>query len=210
MSLSDDLAVRGRWELPDFVLDPENFVLIWVDDDEDQGPFHANFGLDWRGEEIGLFDLAQKGYHPIDTYAFGVQAVDISMGRLPDGGSQWVFYASPTPGYSNEPSTGVDDPTAIQPVTPLPLAIEPPVPNPFNPSTLVRFTLPSRAPATLAVYDLQGRLVRILEQGTLDPGTYERRWDGRTGRGGEASSGVYWLRLDTGEGTRVTRAILIR
>ena len=68
-------------------------------------------------------------------------------------------------------------------------------PNPFNPSTQISFTLPSRANVELAVYDLLGRKVRVLLDGRLEAGYHSVRWDGRDQSGGQVSSGVYFYAL---------------
>lgn len=71
-------------------------------------------------------------------------------------------------------------------------------PNPFNPSTRIRFELSRPAVVTLRIYDLQGRLVRTLvENDHLVPGRYESEWDGRDEREASAAAGVYLYRLVT-------------
>ncbi|RPJ47323.1 MAG: T9SS C-terminal target domain-containing protein, partial [Candidatus Latescibacterota bacterium] len=83
-------------------------------------------------------------------------------------------------------------------------------PNPFNPSTRLRFDLPERAAVRLVVYDVAGRAVRVLVEETLGAGSYEETWDGRTEQGEDAASGVYWARLDAAGRTETTRLSLVR
>jgi len=71
------------------------------------------------------------------------------------------------------------------------------VPNPFNPTTLIRFELPARAHVRLLVFDVRGRLVRTLVDGELQPGGQEIAWNGRDGDGRNVASGVYFYRLET-------------
>ena len=82
------------------------------------------------------------------------------------------------------------------------------VPNPFNPSTVIRFDLPAGRTVTLRIYDASGRLVRTLLDGRgLPGGRQDARWDGRDDRGRALASGVYFYRLDTGferDGGRMT------
>jgi len=103
--LTDNLSKPDKWKMPDAYIEPGAFLLFWADDETDQGPFHTSFKLDKDGEEIGIFDADQV---KIDSYVFGVQSTDISEGRLPDGGTDWVFFDQPTPGASNEAS-GLDE-----------------------------------------------------------------------------------------------------
>ena len=82
-------------------------------------------------------------------------------------------------------------------------------PNPFNPATQIRFTLPGTGSAWLIIYDVQGRLVRHLLQGeSLNAGEHVRRWDGRGDAGGFVPSGVYFARLHGG-GVQVTHKMTL-
>ena len=71
-------------------------------------------------------------------------------------------------------------------------------PNPFNPLTKITFELARTTTVNLKIYDLQGRLIRVLvTDELLKPGVYEAEWDGRDGRGAIVASGVYLYRLVT-------------
>ncbi|MEZ5084527.1 MAG: CotH kinase family protein [Bacteroidales bacterium] len=99
--LSDNPANPDKWQFPDITLLPGAHLMIWTDNDEDQGTFHTNFKLDVDGEEIGLYDSETTAFFPIDTLSYGPQQTDISFGRKTDGGSAWVFFTNPTPNSSN-------------------------------------------------------------------------------------------------------------
>ena len=73
----------------------------------------------------------------------------------------------------------------------------PNVPNPFNPMTRVRFELEASQQIQVAVFDLSGRHIRTLVDGTLGAGPHERVWDGRDDLGRQAPSGAYYVRLVT-------------
>jgi aminopeptidase N len=83
-------------------------------------------------------------------------------------------------------------------------------PNPFNPSTTLRFTLPVAGPASLSLFDVQGRLVRTLVDGSLDAGSHEARWDGRDRRGRTVASGTYYARVAAGSATSVRAVVLTK
>ncbi len=72
-------------------------------------------------------------------------------------------------------------------------------PNPFNPSTKIRFNLAEAGKVELNIYDLSGRRVRTLLDGPMDVGTHELDWQGRDDAGHELASGVYFLRFSAGE-----------
>ncbi|MBN1825758.1 MAG: T9SS type A sorting domain-containing protein [Candidatus Eisenbacteria bacterium] len=83
-------------------------------------------------------------------------------------------------------------------------------PNPFNPSTHIAFDLPAEGRTRADVYDLSGRLVRVLSDRTLSAGSHTIRWDGTDDRGNEVSSAVYFCRVTHGGNTEVIKMSLVR
>ena len=83
---------------PDIEISGEGHLLIWTDDDEEDGYLHTNFKLSSSGEEIGFFD---PDLNIIDQISFGEQSDDISYGRVTDGSYSWQLFDFPTPGFSN-------------------------------------------------------------------------------------------------------------
>lgn len=73
-------------------------------------------------------------------------------------------------------------------------------PNPFNPATTISFALATPQRATLAVYTVDGRLVRTLLEGDLATGPHAVAWDGRGADGRVVASGTYLYRLRTADG----------
>jgi len=92
---------------------------------------------------------------------------------------------------------------------PAPATLAPPAPNPFNPRTALSFTLAEAGPARLAVYDLQGRLVRRLHDGELAAGAHVRTWDGRGDGGRRLAGGPYLVRLDASGAPPQTRKVVL-
>ena len=85
-------------------------------------------------------------------------------------------------------------------------------PNPFNPETVIGFTVPGTGPALvrLRVFTVDGRLVRTLVSRRLDPGYHEARWNGRGDRGEGLASGVYIYRAEIGSTTLTRKMALLR
>ncbi|MBT4292737.1 T9SS type A sorting domain-containing protein, partial [bacterium] len=83
-------------------------------------------------------------------------------------------------------------------------------PNPFNPLTTISFTLPERQQVTVAVYAIDGSLVRTLVDGVMDGGSHLVQFDGRDNRGAKIASGAYLYRLKTADKTTVRRMMLVR
>ncbi len=88
--------------------------------------------------------------------------------------------------------------------------LDPPAPNPFNPRTTLRFTLPPGGPwpLRLEVRDVRGRLVRSLIEGERSGGSYAVEWDGRTDAGRPVASGIYLVLLEVA-GERFSRKLLL-
>jgi hypothetical protein len=75
-------------------------------------------------------------------------------------------------------------------------ALFPNRPNPFHGSTTFRFAVPHPGgPVVLAVFDVHGACVRILDEGHASPGTHSIEWSGTDSRGRSLSPGVYFVRL---------------
>jgi M6 family metalloprotease-like protein len=72
-------------------------------------------------------------------------------------------------------------------------------PNPFNPLTRIRFSLPTRSRVTLTVYDIRGKRVTTLLDGIHDAGVNEIIWDGRNAHGAPVATGVYFYQLRAGK-----------
>ena len=103
-TLSDDISTPGLWALPAGTSIPAaGHLLIWADDDPQDGPLHANFKLNRDGEEVFLHHSDGR---LLDFLSFGPQGDDISTGRLFEGQRPWVTYANPTPIASNEQNCG--------------------------------------------------------------------------------------------------------
>jgi len=83
-------------------------------------------------------------------------------------------------------------------------------PNPFNPSTTIRFSLPGAGPVLLSFYDVNGRLVRTLIDGTMQAGLHEVVWNGRDQSGRAVASGIYLYRLTSGKGIVMRKMALVR
>jgi hypothetical protein len=98
-TITDDLEKPDRHELDASLTVPAGgFLLLFADDDEEDGANHLNFDLTAEGENIGIFDDAAR---PSDQLEYGAMAGDLSAARMPDGSSNWEITDQDTPGSSN-------------------------------------------------------------------------------------------------------------
>ncbi len=84
------------------------------------------------------------------------------------------------------------------------------VPNPFNPTTVIRFGLSEAGHARLRICDLAGRLVCDLVDADLTAGDHEIQWNGQDRFGRHVSSGVYIARLESAAAVKSIRLALLR
>lgn len=87
-------------------------------------------------------------------------------------------------------------------------------PNPFNPSTNIRFNIPDNftdgIQVHLRIYNLMGQLVKTLVDEQRFPGEYTARWDGRDQRHESVSSGIYIYQLVAGEFKMTKRMLFLK
>jgi len=93
---------------------------------------------------------------------------------------------------------------------PASLVLEQNFPNPFNPTTEIRYTLPAAGAVRLALYDLTGRLVMILFEGEQRAGRHTIRWHGQDRHGRPVGAGVYFCRLETPGAVQTRKLVLAK
>jgi chitinase len=81
----------------------------------------------------------------------------------------------------------------------------PAYPNPFNPTTTIRYFLPENAQVSLEVFDVLGRRVAQLANGSRNAGTHEVRFDAAA-----LAGGVYFCRLQAGREVRLMKLVLLK
>jgi flagellar hook assembly protein FlgD len=83
-------------------------------------------------------------------------------------------------------------------------------PNPFNPRTTIAYELAEAATVKLAIYDLRGMQVRVLEAGSRPGGRHQTIWDGQDDQGRAVPAGTYFCRLSTAQGSQTRKLTLAR
>ncbi len=83
-------------------------------------------------------------------------------------------------------------------------------PNPFNPSTSLRFSLPVAGQVRLDVHDIRGRHIRALVDEIREAGYHTVTWSGRDDSGATVASGAYLYRLQAGDFVSIKNMILVK
>ena len=104
MYFTDTIGDDDPYQIPDTdpsltTVQPKGYILIWCDDDQEQGPLHVSNKLSKGGESIVL--ISQDNQTIIDSLSFTEQTTDVSMGRDPNNVNEFIFFENPTPGLPN-------------------------------------------------------------------------------------------------------------
>lgn len=163
--LSDDFQDPSKWRLPAVTLNGDEYILLWTDNDPEQGFDHADFSLNADGEQIGLFSSASEYFAAIDTFTFGLQAADVSVGRLPNGEGPFIILPGPTPGFDNY-AVGITEETSAGNSLQI-------LSNPSSGMAMIQVICnPSEQLVTLQLCSMQGVTVKELESLMLPKGTH--------------------------------------
>jgi len=83
-------------------------------------------------------------------------------------------------------------------------------PNPFNPRTMIKFSLAQGGPAQLIIYDVNGRRVKTLVNGSQVAGPHEVVWDGTNDSGQQVASGIYWSKLTVNDWSSNRKMVVLK
>ena len=106
--------------------------------------------------------------------------------------------------YSN--SVGVDNRNETFPQG---FALEQNFPNPFNPSTTIRYELPEEAMVNITIYDMIGRQVKTLINGSQTAGYKSTQWNATNDTGSPVSAGIYLYMIQAGEFRQTKNMVLL-
>jgi hypothetical protein len=105
MSLTDDTTMSRRWIFPaGMILNGQSFLRVRCDGDLPASGTNTGFALKANGGAVYLFNRIADGGSLLSSIAYGLQAADYSIGRIPNGSSNWVL-TIPTLGAGNLPAT---------------------------------------------------------------------------------------------------------
>ena len=189
-----------RWFTNDLGNNPgeDPWRVLVTDDGETWTAMHSSTEsqLSWLLQSHRVEDFLELG----PTVRFKFLVTDEGGDSLVEAGLDELVLT----GYTLDPTTSVGDSPSPQ------LALAQNRPNPFNPSTEIRFALPRGGEVRLQVFDLEGRLVRSLLSEVMPAGSHRVVWQGDDHRGVPVASGVYFYRLQTGTGDLVRKMTVLK
>jgi hypothetical protein len=199
--------------------------------DEEMNPNSAGYRVIAKNLSTGKAVAAvTKDVGPSRTntgVGYQVAIVDIETGRAAKIGDSFeIAVRSPSPLISVQPLrhtvTAADVrqslirlPALVVYEIPMETELLANYPNPFNPETWIPYRLAEDAFVTLAIYDLNGQIIRTLEVGHRIASAYENRakaihWDGRNDVGEQVASGVYFYTLTAGDFSATRRMVILK
>jgi len=182
---------------------PEEFLLLWTDDSEDQGLLHIDVLLSTTGGDLGLY--MQDTTTAVDIINYSIQAPDIAYAREEDGSDSWL-YMNPTPGLSNTTIMNVEE----NELYPISFTISQNYPNPFNPNTTINYELFNDSKVNIEVFDISGRTVKELINDHHNIGKYTIDWNAVDDNGQKVSAGLYFYSISTEYFTETKKMILLK
>lgn len=101
--ITDDSTNKNKFKIDNLSIPGKGFIVVYCDDSSKiTTQIHTGFKLSSSGEFVGLYKKdASDNFIPLTEYPFGVQSSGPSVGRYPDGGTNWVTNLVPTPGATN-------------------------------------------------------------------------------------------------------------
>jgi hypothetical protein len=195
-----DASAEGRLRILDVSV-PTNPVLVWQDPTPrpSTGVFVSGHYAYVAASGTGLmvFDVSD----PVDADHVLTETTPTgARGVVVRGGCDVALL-----GYGTI-STGIEDRPA-----PDAFALYQNIPNPFNPSTVIRYDVPpGGGRVSLRIYDVAGRLVRTLVDADETAGVKQVTWDGRNSHGNQVATGVYFYRMTAPGFTTTRRMVLLR
>jgi hypothetical protein len=162
--------------------DGASFTVMRKSSAEDE---FTNLPGECSSDHPASFHYVDHDVEPGETYVYRVDVQDEDGGRIL---------------FETQPLT----------VPQAPVTLYQNFPNPFNPSTTIRFYIPQRTRAVLEIFDAAGRSVARLFDEERAEGWYAVEWSGRDRNGGAVRSGVYFYRLTTGKVSRSRKLVMVR
>ena len=154
----------------------------------------------------GVIDIARLGVGSAGLIGQG-EAATVTFRRVGEGDAGIAIESVDARSAPNLPVAMTFTNSRV-PLLPAVTSFDRPAPNPVRGRTTLSFALSRGGAVELAVFGVDGRLVRTLERGTRDAGAYQVAWDGRDDAGRPLGAGVYFARLVTPQG-RWTRSIVL-
>ena len=100
--------------------------------------------------------------------------------------------------------------TSVENIMPLEFEMYPAYPNPFNPVTTIGYYLPNEGSVSITIYDMMGRVIKVMQGGIQAPGYGKAQWNATNDKGQPVSAGVYLYQISIGEKVDTKKVVLLK
>jgi hypothetical protein len=171
----------------------EEGVLSWKSAGDSDVAYYSVYGSDGAFDETAvLVDYVKTTRLALETRSF----------------NNYHVTATDHAGNEGRAASLSDAPRDTRPI-PATLSVSA-YPNPFNPATTIRYTLPAAGRVRVEIFDASGAHVRALVDDDAPPGAFTARWDGRNDAGTPAASGVYFARIQHAGASRACKMVMLK
>ena len=155
----------------------------------------------WFGDELYSVQQTSDGGYILGGYSYSDLSGDKTEANLGEN-DYWVVKLTP------DPSISVED----QPISVIPdqLTVFPAFPNPFNPSTTIRYGIENDSRVTIEIYNISGKQILTLLNNTQTQGWYSVIWNGTNQRGELSPAGIYLSRITSDNEVKTTKLMLLK
>lgn len=153
--------------------------------DEGSGDLHLSAEAAASVDQVSVLASASDDFDALPRPA--------TLGQVDIGASEYVDPATNVPGIAS-----------------MDYRLHSCVPNPFNPSTTITYSIPQAGHVELEIYDLAGRHVSTLVSEHVDMGEHQVHWSGNDDTGAQVASGVYLNQLRAGDFVETKRMVLLK
>jgi hypothetical protein len=192
-----------------------NVLLTWVTESEIE---NVGFELLRADEENGQYKIITSYKENTDLLGQGNSSVRheyyYADEMIEPGKTYWYMLVD----WDIYGIKSVHNPISItiplDAVSPVAVKLYPNYPNPFNPTTNLKFEIPVLSSGTadtkIIIYNNLGQLVKVLYQENLTLGTYQVEWDGTTDNRKPAPAGIYFAQLSIGPHSQIIKMLLLK
>ncbi|HRI27389.1 MAG TPA: lamin tail domain-containing protein [Chitinophagales bacterium] len=156
---TDDDTNLAKWAFPNVSIGGQGYLILWCDNDPNQGPLHTTFKLSALSE---MAYLVNPLLQIVDGTAYSNQQKDISLGRFPNGVGPYVQM---NPSFNGPNSAGLS--TTVNPDTPVTLTTTL-YPNPAADYVILNLNITNaNQPVTVKLYNNAGQVVKQMKPGNI-------------------------------------------
>ena len=194
--LTADLHVKIAW-IAESETDHAGYNLLRSEVDKLATAIRINSALINQGEENGsqiAYSYTDSEVYPASTYYYWLESQSLNGETEYYGPLQVQILAQ--------------DEEQELPVIPMETKLYSAFPNPFNPTTNLRYSMKEAGEVMIQVYNVKGQLLKTFHNKHDAPGYYQVSWDGRDARGKSLSTGVYFYRMTSGKYSATKKMVL--